>query len=82
MTARASEGSEKMHYLETEASRERIGEIRRQVEHNRLEARLAKARLSYEAVLQEPRPYASVFTRPRLADGTVAGSWLVRDRVL
>jgi hypothetical protein len=53
-----------MLYLEMAASRERIGEIRRQVEHNRLEAALTKARLSTEAVLQEVRPHTSVFANP------------------
>jgi len=53
-----------MLYLEMAASRERIGEIRRQVEHNRLEAALTKARLSTEAVVQEVRPHTSEFANP------------------
>ena len=53
-----------MLYLEMAASRERIGEIRRQVEHNRLEAALTKARLINEAVLQEVRPHTGVFANP------------------
>jgi hypothetical protein len=44
------------------ASREQIRATRRQVEHNRLEARLAQARLSHENVLQEARPHTSIFT--------------------
>jgi hypothetical protein len=53
-----------MLYLEMAAGQEQIRETRRQVEHNRLEANLAQARLSHEAALQETLPYTSMFTTP------------------
>ena len=56
MKACASERGEKMLYLEMAASQEQMMETRRQVEHNRLEASLAQARLSHEAALQENSP--------------------------
>ena len=51
-----------MLYLEMAASQEQMMETRRQVEHNRLEARLAQARLRHEAALQETHPYTNMFT--------------------
>ena len=51
-----------MLYLEMTASQEQMKETRRQVEHNRLEARLAQARLSHEADIQKSLPYMSTFT--------------------
>ena len=51
-----------MLYLVMAASQVQMMETRRQVEHNRLEARLAQARLSHEAVLRKTRPYMSMFT--------------------
>ena len=53
-----------MLYLEMAARQEQMMETRRQVEHNRLEARLARARLSKDVALQEARPYTSMFTNP------------------
>jgi len=51
-----------MLYPEMAASREQIRATRKQVEHNRLEAKLAQARLSHEADVQESLPYMSMFT--------------------
>jgi hypothetical protein len=51
-----------MLYLEMAARQEQMMETRRQVEHNRLEARLAWARLSNDVALQEARPYTRMFT--------------------
>ena len=51
-----------MLYLEMLASQERIRETRRQVEHNRLEARLAQGRSSADTALRGTLPYPSVFT--------------------
>ena len=53
-----------MLYLEMLASREQIKEARRQVEHNRLEARLARNRPSTDAALRVALPHKSVFARP------------------
>ena len=61
MKACASERDEKMLYLKMAASQEQMMETRRQVEHNRLEARLAQARLSHEAALQETHPHMNMF---------------------
>jgi hypothetical protein len=65
-----------MLYLEMAASQEHNRELRRQVEHNRLEARLAQARLSHNAVQQEARPYKSMFTSTawRMERGHVGSS--------
>ena len=51
-----------MLYLEMAASQEHNRELRRQVEHNRLKARLAKAGMSHNAVQQETRSYKSMIT--------------------
>lgn len=51
-----------MFYLEMTASQEQMMETRRQIEHNRLEAMLAQARLSHEADVQKTLPYMSRFT--------------------
>jgi hypothetical protein len=48
-----------MLYQEMWVSQGQRMEIRRQVKHNRLEARLAQARLSNDAALQETLPYMS-----------------------
>ena len=61
-----------MLYLEMLASQEQFRETQRQVEHNRLEARLVKeARSSTDAALRETLPYMSVFTGP---------AWSIRRR--
>jgi len=53
-----------MLYLEMLASREQqIAETRRQVEHNRLEARLARARSDTDTA-QRVTPHTSLFTAP------------------
>jgi hypothetical protein len=51
-----------MLYLEMAANQEHVGQIRGQVEYNRLEARLAQARLSHNAGLPQTRPYTGLFT--------------------
>jgi hypothetical protein len=53
-----------MLYHEMGANQEHRMEIRRQVEHNRLEARLAQARLSKDTALQERLPYIRMLTGP------------------
>ena len=53
-----------MLYLEMLASREQIEETRRQVEHNRLEARLARACSGTEAAPQGTLPRMSTCTVP------------------
>ena len=52
-----------MLYLEIATSREQIRETRRQVEHNRLEARLARARSDTDTA-QRVTPHTSLFTAP------------------
>ena len=51
-----------MLYLEMAASQEQMMETRRQVERNRLVAKLVQARLSHEVALQETLPQKSRFT--------------------
>jgi hypothetical protein len=54
-----------MLYLEMLASREeQIRETRRQVERNRIEARLSRARSGTDAALSVTLPHMSLFTIP------------------